>query len=92
MHAQEPKFFDDDNRKKLYDIFQKQKHGLDERFENARTTDGIVAGVKTYESLRKNANSVDNYHILSNLTLEQEREKIAYDGKSKEADLKKTSY
>lgn len=91
VHAIEPTFFDDGQRKRLYDLFQSQKHGLDQRFDAAKSTDEIVEGVKTYNDIRKNANSVDEYHILSNLTKQQEIEKIAYDGLSKEANTKKTT-
>ena len=41
-------------------------------------------------AVNKNANSVIDYHILSNLTAEQEIDKQAYNGE-KEADTKKTS-
>ena len=50
-----------------------------------------IQGVKTYEELRKNANSVGDYHILSNLTAEQEKNKLAYDGVSPDAGVKKTT-
>ena len=42
--------------------------------------------------MRKNANSVNDYHIVSNLTNEQHDGQFAYDGTSKEADIKKSMY
>ena len=50
-----------------------------------------LGGVKTFNRLYKNANSVDNYHIVSNLTNEQQAGKIAYDGTKKESEVKKTT-
>ena len=53
--------------------------------------DYMAIGVKTYgNSVRKNATSTNNYHILSNLTNEQHDGQFAYDGTSKEADIKKS--
>ena len=51
----------------------------------------MTFGVKTYNSMRKNDNSVGDYHILSNLTNEQHDDDIAYDGFKKEAENKKTT-
>ena len=61
------------------------------QFENRPSLDESWKGVKTFEGKSKNANSVDDFHILSNLTKEQEAGKISYDGFSKEADFKKTT-
>jgi len=40
------------------------------QFENRPSLDESWKGVKTYEGKSKNANSVDDFHILSNLTKE----------------------
>ena len=53
------------------------------------TLDDKVEGVKQ-AAKGKNANSVDEYHILSNLTAEQEAKKHTYNGQ-READTKKTT-
>ena len=50
-----------------------------------------MGGVLTYNNIRKNATSTNGYHIVSNLTDEQERDQIGYDGKTKEALIKKSS-
>ena len=42
--------------------------------------------------MQKNKNSVDNYHIVSNLTKKQYDDRMAYDGMHKDSTLKKSTY
>lgn len=53
--------------------------------------DEYTLGVKKFGSMRKNANSVDNYHILNNLTPEQAAAGVTYDGVTKNASFLKTT-
>ena len=69
-HAKEPTFFDDKEKLDLYDRFQKQKSLHEESYENRASLDDKIFGVKTYNNIAKNKNSVDGYHIVSNLTTE----------------------
>ena len=41
--------------------------------------------------MQKNMNSIDDYHMISNLTTQQVKDKVNYDGITKEADTMKTS-
>jgi hypothetical protein len=88
-HAAEPTYFDDGNKRELHDNFANSKAIHATYLENRPYHDETMQGVKTYSALRKNANSVDAYHIVSNLTKEQELEKVGYDGR-KEYESKKT--
>ena len=72
-HLQQPAYFDDGQKHELYNIFVNKKAKHEEYFEGKPTEYDKTIGVKTYNALRKNANSVDDYHILSNLTVEQEK-------------------
>ena len=47
--------------------------------------------MKTFGSVAKNANSVSDYHILSNLEKQKHNSNMAYDGERMDADIKKTS-
>lgn len=71
--AQEPKYFDDAQKQELVEKFaNSDKPIMAEQMKKDRPiVDETPAGVKTYNSVRKNANSVADYHILSNLTNEQ---------------------
>ena len=68
----EPTFFDDSNKRDLFDKFVNAKPYHDIHTEDRAYLDepGSLGGVKTYNQLRKNANSVDTYHIVSNLSNE----------------------
>ena len=41
--------------------------------------------------MQKNMNSIDDYHMISNLTTQQMKDKVNYDGVTKEAETMKTS-
>ena len=47
-------------------------------------------GGKKYGEVKKNMNSVSDYHILSNLTAEQHAEGMSYDGVNKAGSKSKT--
>ena len=58
---------------------------------NRASLDDKIEGVKTFGSIAKNANSVSDYHILSNLEKQKHNSNLAYDGERMDADIKKTS-
>lgn len=89
-YAEEPTFFDDRNKAELAERFVNSTGGHTKQFDDRPSLDDKVVGVKLYNK-GKNSNSVGDYHILSNLSLEQERLKISYDGNTKDAETKKTS-
>jgi len=49
---------------------EKSRPILADQFENRPSLDESWKGVKTYEGKSKNSNSVEDYHIVSNLTKE----------------------
>jgi hypothetical protein len=55
--------------------------------ENFERDSSRAEGVKLYELLKKNKSSATDYHLISNLTLNQLENGLGYDGKTQETDL-----
>ena len=87
-------YFEDAHKEDLQEKMVQSRTILEEFQKEGRPNyDFMPVGVKTFNAQAKNANSVGDYHILSNLTNKQHHDdQLAYDGKRKESDVKVTSY
>jgi hypothetical protein len=77
-------------KRDLEEIFVRSQTKYQKDTADRQYLDENLAGVKVYMDKRKNANSVGDYHILSNLSTIQHGTGIGYNGEAKEADHKKT--
>lgn len=87
MHDKLPVMFDENGDKsRLHALFSKENRTSIPIQNTAPTYDDLTIGVKVYEDRlkQKNKESADTYHMISNLTNEQIKDKVNYDGVTKE--------
>ena len=89
-YGNEAALFDSEKKESLANAFVSSRPIHDIAADTRPSVDEVMGGVKVYPGqVRKNATSTKGYHIVSNLTNEQEAAQMSYDGKTLEKDVVK---